>query len=269
MSEPFSLGTRRNVILCEGYQDRAFWKGLLIEAVGCAEARKDPRGRPVTGGRYGYRTPSDRYIEVVPADTRSELIRLLVDEVRDAEQPPVLGSVLFNFDPDTDDPTAADQIADSQAANLAGLLPADAKADVERVVPRAGHSEERAAVRIKSTGEAIFVSPWRCERPDGGDKRGVPAKQTLERLTCAAVTEIYPERGAAVHEWLSDNRVTPPKRLLHKAAAQSLMAGWQPDRGSEGFFESVWEDEAVRGELIRLLTSAGVWAAIGRLLGKG
>ena len=260
MTASFPPDARRHVILCEGYQDRAFWKGLLVYR-GCGESRKDPGGRRVVGGRFGYRTPAGGYVEVIPANSRQKLLVLLREEVEDAEQPPVLGSVIFSFDPDVTDAAAADGVADSQADNFAGLFGA------ERLTPRPGRPEERAAVRLPATGETLFVAPWRCDPPNGGDRDGVPSKQTLERLACAAVAEVHPDRAAAVKAWLNDDRVTPPERHLHKAAAQSFMAGWQPDRGSEGFFEAVWEDADVRAVLVRLLTAAGTWAAVDRLLG--
>ena len=263
---PFPPDARRNVILCEGFQDRAFWKGLLTN-LDCGESRKDPLGRTVTGGRYGYRSPAGRYVEVVPADSRQKLIKLLRGEVRDAGQPPILGDVIFNFDPDTADAAAVEGVAVSQADNLAGLLAADAPdgAPIDRPAP--------TSLRLPGTDTTIFVLPWRCDPPDGdgaaaaADRPGVPGKQTLERLACAAVTEIYEERGEAVADWLADSRVTPPAKHTHKAAAMALMAGWHPDRGSEGFFEAVWDDPAVRPVLLRLLAEAGLQGAVGRLLG--
>jgi hypothetical protein len=48
-------------VLCEGYDDRAFWKQWLLH-LGCREARDAVRGE----GRVAYRSKSGRLVVVMP-----------------------------------------------------------------------------------------------------------------------------------------------------------------------------------------------------------
>ncbi len=78
---------------------------------------------------------------------------------------------------------------------------------------------------------------------------GVPAKQTLERLVCGALSLAYRDRGQTVQEWLaSTSGDTSPKSY-----SWSHMAGWYAEHGCDDFYRLVWREEPVREELQALL----------------
>jgi hypothetical protein len=87
--------------------------------------------------------------------------------------------------------------------------------------------------------------------------KGVPNKQTLERLVCTAIDRAFPGRGHAIDAWLASRPSPPSDEKAHKAHAASHMAGWFSDRGYEGLFEAVWQDAKIREELESLLLDSG------------
>jgi hypothetical protein len=89
-------------------------------------------------------------------------------------------------------------------------------------------------------------------------KAGVPTEQTLERLVCSALCEVYPERAEAVASWLVA-RPEPPTKALAKAHAWSYMAGWYAEHGSSDFYEEVWRDTRLAQVLRRYLENSGAW----------
>jgi len=95
---------------------------------------------------------------------------------------------------------------------------------------------------------------------DDRPARGLPEKQALERLVCAAVVAAYPDRPEPLQRWL-ESRPSPPD-ASPKEHAWSYMAGWYPEHGCEDFYVQVWRDARIAGELEARLKTAGVWAAI-------
>ncbi len=255
VSETGLSDDRLNLILCEGYQDRAFWKGLLRHR-DCRRADYDPAGEKVQGrGRHGYRSRSGEgaYVEVVPVNSASKLLQAVRVEVREADVLPQLGTLVVNFDPDT-----------SGTGSRTGLRAEDLVREIQ-AIPVEAEIRDDGSLHLPETGSAVVLAPWRCDVEERGC---VPKKQTLERLVCAAVTDAYPERGEAVEAWLPAGKADRRVKDEHKAAAMSFMAGWYPARGSEDFFAAVWEDEVVHNTIIEYLRTSGVWAAVSRLLGE-
>ncbi len=81
-------------ILCEGYHDRAFWDAWL-RRLGCSDCGKaipgtsqrdyrDPNGRRVGGGQFGFIAPAGAFIPLVPCQGDSGVLtkaRLDLDEL--------------------------------------------------------------------------------------------------------------------------------------------------------------------------------------------
>jgi hypothetical protein len=69
--------SQESVILCEGYHDRAFWGGWL-KSLGCVVPQannkalatrivKDPWGRSVSSGQFGYHSPTGNFVRILKA----------------------------------------------------------------------------------------------------------------------------------------------------------------------------------------------------------
>ena len=257
MSSPTDEPIR--LILCEGREDLAFWTGLLLDGErGCVREKAPPAVRETgaeagAGHKHFFRDPAGRYVEVYSVGGRSNLLRVLRSEIQRAAVRQPIARLLFSFDPDTEGPAIPGE-------PTAGWTAAGLTSHAERAgeIPRVADGR---LILTRSGGE-VELAPWRY---DGEDRHGVPRQQTLERLTCAALTEVYPERGEAVHRWLAD-RPDPPDAHGHKSAALSFMAGWKPDAGNFNFYGLLWSDPPVRDVLVRLLQDAGTAAAVDRFL---
>ncbi len=88
----------------------------------------------------------------------------------------------------------------------------------------------------------------------------MPAKQTLERLVCAALCAAYPGRGATIAAWLASCGPAPAESP--KDHAWSHMAGWYAEAGCDEFYQAVWRDERVVVELEARLRTNGSWDAM-------
>src|SRR5438105_652911 len=95
-------------ILCEGYYDRAFWTGCLLVA-GCTDAGRNPDGtrkavfdlasKKVTGGQYGFLTPSSNFVRVVPCAGKPNILPEARNRLRRRQTDP-FGRLVINIDPD-------------------------------------------------------------------------------------------------------------------------------------------------------------------------
>lgn len=56
---------KESIVLVEGYDDRAFWKGLLLRC-GCKEAKKNPPADHRQQAGFTYQTPSNTLVHVIP-----------------------------------------------------------------------------------------------------------------------------------------------------------------------------------------------------------
>ena len=236
-----------SVILCEGYYDRAFWAGWL-KHLGCKKPDsgivRDPKGRPVTGGQYGYDTPAGGFVKVVPCHSKDMVLpqarRRL--EGREADE---LARLVINVDSDdmadgTDPATSA--VSDQSVEDLVRRFDPDS-----RKTPPGHFLLDAGAVEV-------CVVRWRADDEPADDLQN---QQTLERLVCAVLRAVYPERAAPVRVWLGSRpgaQAPGPKEF-----AWSHMAGWYAEDGCQFFYERMWEDPEIVSELEARLRDAGAW----------
>ena len=232
-------------VLCEGYHDRAFWKGLLLHH-GYEECRKLD-GKKIAGGVYGYRFKDKHSLKVIPCGGKPEIRKKAIIRLRQLDIDP-LDHLLINLDPDSED------YSDKPCRDMVkGLLNDSSRK----------YKEKNGHFLLENRGDMTTISlvVWGT-RASGG--RYLPGQQTLERLVCSAVLTNYPERGPAVGQFLKaephGGKVGP------KQFAWSYMAKWAGDRGCEDFFNSVWEDPKLAHTLENLLKETGAWQSVAEIL---
>ena len=59
------MSDTQSVVLCEGFDDRAFLAQWL-ETLGCTQARIDPWGRNVVRGEFGFEAPAGLFTRIHP-----------------------------------------------------------------------------------------------------------------------------------------------------------------------------------------------------------
>ncbi|MBN1346557.1 MAG: hypothetical protein JXQ73_27960 [Phycisphaerae bacterium] len=246
-----------SVIICEGYYDRAFWTGWLAR-LGCKDPGgpvRDPWGKDVVGrGQRAFYSPSGSFIRLLPAGgDRTKIIRAARLRLNQASTNSIRCLVI---NVDTDEEQGID-------------LEEGTKPTVD-AVRRLVRGFEEKPMEIAGNGFSlwqestyVFALPWVC-----GDEPcdELPAKQTLERLACAALREVYPDRSLAVHAWLTSR--PGPTDLHPKAFSWSHMAGWYFDDGCEFFFEHLWRDKSVATALEARLEASGAWQVGERLVNR-
>jgi hypothetical protein len=231
---------RQHVVLCEGYDDRSFWRGWLHH-LGCVDPTEQGRrvvndawGRPVRGrGRFLFRAPSGSLVLVQPFHGRSNA-RDAVSEHLGDRQPNKPVRVLLNLDCDAED--SADTSAEDQVRGIARDLGA----------------RETEPGSYEIGGSLLHAVIWRCDDP--APAPGVPRQQTLERLAAASVQAAYPGRGPAVESWLA---AEPIGDLVARSFAHSYFAKWYARHGSGNFYEALWQDERVAAQLSARLEATG------------
>lgn len=243
-----------SVVLCEGYLDRAFWAGWL-EHLGCPKPKpgavvRDPNKKRVAKGQFGYYSDSDRFIRIVPCHGDSAKILPQIRRRLDGRHIDPIARLVTCTDPDTSPDSGAET----------GLRVEDLLREVRAFDQEAS---ENSVGDIELDGGKTVVSLVRWETGEG-EADGIPAQQCLERLVCAAIVTVYPERGAAVHEWLASR--PDPSNSDPKAHAWSYMAGWKASLGCEAFYHTLWDDPRLAKELASRLTSLGAWRIAAALL---
>jgi hypothetical protein len=245
-----------SVILCEGYHDRAFWKGWLthlrcsdpgIPLQGSSRRQDiiDPWKTKVVGGQYAYLSPTNQFIRVIPCQgDKTRILEFAKDRLIQRTRK-ALARLVINVDADT---TA------SGIQSATGLR----KQDVENYVRNNVDPQAtlNAAGEIEVDGGQTLISLVRWEVADPPDL-ALPDQQTLERLTCAAIVAAYPTRKDPVAAWLS-SRPAPPA-ASPKAHAWSHMAGWYAEHACENFYSSLWNDPAILQALEVRLRASGAW----------
>ncbi len=251
------------VVLCEDYDDRAFWAEMLQRCFGFRDAREgkrraiDPFGKPVEGGQFAFLSPADRFVRIRPCSGRSEVFESLGDRLARRGNLPVQRLVV-SVDSDA---MAVTQVAASVSATL------DAVAERARRADAAFKRLPAGDLSLDGGATLVSVVVWSSE----DDSPDLPRKQTLERLVCAALRGAYPERAAAVASWLR-GRPEPPfarvedgqsaERRLSvepKEHAHSYFAGWFAEHGCDDFFRAVWRDAAVAAQMESRLRASGAW----------
>jgi hypothetical protein len=242
---------RESIVLCEGFDDRAFWQGLLL-SLGCKDARRDSSIHKFNAV-FTYRTPSGRLVHVVPChqqqsavgseERAQDPVRFLARLLLKGRATKPLSRLILNLDVDTSNPS-------------------DIVASIRSIV--GPEARETPSSDFELDDGQLVVSPllWYLPRPVA---TGIPAQQALERLVCAALCDAFPERGLAVGSWLSSR--PDPRGKEHKAHAWSFMAGWHTDHGMGDFYASLWRDPDIQPKLRAILERTSAWPTIVALVG--
>ncbi len=244
--------TAEYYILCEGYHDRAFWKGLLLH-IGCTdpsnEGRQsvvDPWKKSVRGGQYAFISPSGRFIRLVAVGGDRNLLHNQFRHRVDKRHIEKLYGLIVSAD--------ADVHNDDELIRVS--LPVVSQWALE-IDPSRAEIESHV---VLSDETPISVLTWMTNTAE--NSLGVPAKQTLERMVCSAIVAAYGERGRPVEEWLA-SRPNPPVHDSPKAHAFSYVAGWYAASASyEGAIASIWRDQRVAKVLVQMLEDQPAWLTI-------
>jgi hypothetical protein len=247
-----------SLVLVEGYDDRDFWRGLLLRCGCVPERQPDPPPQHKANGVYYFTTSTKALICVVPYQppsaktSSSDLHALIKLKLRERVNKPIRRLVVS---PDADTHAtlegAAASVRDVVLGACAGAT----------VTPEGD---------IRVDGGQLIVSPLLIHGDaarNDGDRlpAGTPVQPALEQLACAALCRVYPDRGEAVARWLADRPA--PIGKDHKAHAWSFYAGWSTDHGTGDFYGSLWRDDAVAAELEGLLRAQRAWRVIEALTG--
>jgi len=239
-----------SVVLCEGFHDRAFWKGWLLH-LRCEDARPrrdsgygiavDPFGRKVTNGHFAFRSPAGAFIRVRPCVGDQEVLKQT--EIRlEERKTQALRRLVINLDTDDDDGGV-----EPHATSLRQAIESRVAATDPAMIRLAGGD-----LSIDSGSTLISIVLWRTDEPR---VEHLPGQQTLERLVCAALCGAYPDRATAVAAWLTSRPSAP--LAGPKEHAWSHMAGWYGEHGCDDFYQSVWRDPAVAAQLEQRLRASG------------
>ncbi len=245
-----AIGPAESVILCEGYHDRAFWSGWLL-ALNCSDLRpltgektKDPWGKVVAKGAYAFRSASGRFIRVSPVQGVGNILGDAIGLLK-LRTTHALDHLVITVD--------SDAVEGDTEQRSAGHTIKDVLATVTRE-GMIGSLDANGDLIMDGDGTRVSLVRWEAADASGP---GLPSKQTLERLVCAAICAAYPERGENVHAWLA-SRHKPPKETV-KEYAWSYYAGWLATHGTDHFYRCLWDDPRVRPELRARLTGSGAW----------
>jgi hypothetical protein len=215
---------------------------------------------PLKGrGQFAFRTPSKGWLRVLPVDGDTNLLPSAETVLNERKTKPLSRLVVVR-DEDamtTDAVGATLSAASDQRARLESWAGNHVKA---QHVP--GTRDFVLGGGLVETRISFLI--WAA--PDA-DAAHLPAKQTLERLVCAAIAEAHGPRCKNVADFIASRSAPPSGEKLHKTHAAAHMAGWYSDRGYEGLFGAVWDDAAIRDALLRRLDKAGATPILDALLG--
>ncbi|MFO0589554.1 MAG: hypothetical protein U0441_18595 [Polyangiaceae bacterium] len=252
MSEP-----SESVVLVEGYDDRDFWKGLLLH-LGCTEARSGPPSPHRETAVFSYQGAARQLVHISPYKAPTP---------RRPQGMELSAAVRIKLDGRRTKPLSRLVIASD--ADLHPTL-ADARKSVHDLLLReCPDVSETAEGDFSIEGGSLLVSTsflhgGAARDADGRLPPGVPEQPAMEQLVCAALREVYPDRLDAITRWLADR--PSPTGKLHKAHAWSHYAGWFTDHGTGDFYSALWRDERVAEALLRLLKQQGALRIIESLV---
>ncbi len=233
--------SRISVILCEGYQDRAFWYGLL-EYLKCKFGTNTPipENYAKGSGEYSGITSSGNFVSILPVGSGTRILPVLKSKL---EKLPIrsVDLIVINIDSDYEAGSAVTGL------QISDLLKYVQKIDTSVIVSDAN-------ILANNGKTQISLARWEVA---GETPPGVPTKQTLERVVCMAIQSAYPERAEDIKNWLESRR-NPPESSP-KAFSWSYMAGWFPEAGCDHFFRALWSDPKIATELERVLRENGAW----------
>lgn len=232
-----------SLVLCEGFADRNFLKGLFEQRLRLPVCDRYPwsTGRKVAAGRFGFGS-FEQFVLVLAAahahevaDAWTELERHRPDRV----------IVVVDSDQTDASPLHGRRRIASQLTPIGGSL-----------------DEHTGAGRI---GDAVVEAVvWRGG--PGEPRPGVPAKHTLERLIAESFADVWPDRASDVGRWLAT--APTPDDVTHKHVASAILAKWFAEDGpSDAFYRKVWFEPALAGRLEARLREQGEWDRFTRLGG--
>lgn len=245
-----------SAILCEGYYDRAFW-GRLLEEVKCRPEKPPPGkkgiddfGEELNPGEFAFRSQSGHFIRLVPCGGKTQVLPFARARLRLRPTKPIFRLVL-NVDSDIH--------ADGTSHSTKIIGKASVQTMLQKLDPAVQETSE-GHFTIDNGLTEVCILQWEASDPASKE---LPNQQSLERLVCAAIIAVYPERGSCVETWLNSRQnilAAGPKEF-----AWSHMAGWYAENACNDFFRCVWEEEKIANALKTRLKASGVWQVAERL----
>lgn len=245
-------------ILCEGRDDQAFWGGWL-RYLGAGdlwrEAKQDETRLPGILNRAGITSAPDRDSRYFRAHGPESKI-IVVQQCREQRE-------LWR--------NAEVVIKEARIEHLVINCDSDLDAtDPQPAAPRLQRLRETFDVAgdppflLGAIGVNLVV--WHCE--DRPSLPGVPDKQTLERLVCAAIAAAKPtEWKNAVDEFLRREPVLPEGQgPTHKNYSRSYFAKFFAHEFID-VFDAAWKDKDIALQLEARLRQNGNWDRITSLVG--
>lgn len=241
-----------SMILCEGYHDRSFWGGWLRHAGfdSCEPPVYDPFGTRVDRGQHGFVGTAGGFLRVQPCGGDTKVYRRATKRLEDRNTRS-LTSLLISVDLDGTDQTAEQRLKSRRDQLRQLVVTADPNAKED--------GPDRWLIDRGCTAVELHV--WRTP---AGKPAGVPETHTLERLAAWCVAEAYPARAPHVQRWLDERPGVTTKPA--KAFAWSYMAGWSAEAGCARFYQALWDDEAIRGQVERCIQALGDWERLAHFL---
>lgn len=242
-----------SLLLCEGYDDRAFWNGAVTR-LGCRKLQDELGSAPDVWGHTEKQRGKGVFSCVDPT-----------------------GQHQFRIQPCGGD----DGVLRAAEAHIAFLATRPIKTLIVAIDRDRRHgdiSRTLQAIRTKlppDSSSPASGSSWRSRGvevhaiglgEDSEPRPGVPAQQCLERVVSAAFAFSRPTWAEHVAAWL-ERRPDRPSTSEHKAHAWSYMAGWYAEHGTSDFLHALWRDGSLARELLRVLEPTGALEALQALTG--
>ena len=252
------------LILCEGYDDRSFLAGFLQHHCQCKEPAPEDR-RPSKYGKGAYvffNAGGSHEIHVLPCQSVSQVLQSFENNVR-----AITSGVHSEIDFLTlfTDHDTVPECQESAAAGSAS--PFINPQSIEGFLGRAKIKYRESGNRDVPQWQIEKVDKSQCgvallhvRTHDANPRKGLPSKQTLERLVCHAIAEARPDRAKTVADWLASrhDKPTHTDRQESKEHVYSYLAGWYASGGCDYFFRHIWEQLKTREHLIQEMRDTGV-----------
>jgi hypothetical protein len=243
----------QTIFVCEGYHDRGFLAGWLT-VLGCDDLSvgatgvqkvKDPWGKPVIRGQFGYTDRLKRFLRIIPAHGESQCFSV-ADGLLQGRDTQRIRDLFVVVDQDDSASRREDQF--------------------QNLVQK--HSGTFTSNRLAVLGDGTKIHLLVLAVPQSVQQDHLPGLQSLERVVCAAIAAAYPGRAKLVARWLTDIGASEEPAAFAKSHSWSHMAGWYPKFGCDAFHSQLWQDDQVKAHLIAILSQSGAWQAVSRALGS-
>jgi hypothetical protein len=242
-----------SLLLCEGYDDRAFWNGAVTR-LGCRKLNDYLGGAPDAWGHTEKQRGKGVFSCVDPSGQRQFRIQPCAgdDGVLAAAE-----AYLARHSTNAIDTLVVVLDRDKRDGDVGRTLQAiRTKVPPDDATTATDGRWEAAGAKVHAIALGF----------DGEPCIGVPEQQCLERVVCAALAATYSTRAEHVAGWL-ERRPDKPSSWEHKAHAWSYMAGWFAEHGTNDFLQAVWRDEAIASQLLSVLAPTGALEALRELTG--